>query len=91
MTQGFPGFAANRTALRVSGVDVLVMGEDHEWETIAYGADAITAGLLKGIIVLGHVPSEQAGMELVARWLRTFIGEVPVEFIATADPFTPPG
>lgn len=90
MTQGFPGFAANRTALRVSGVDVLVMGEDHEWETIAYSADAITAGLLKGIIVLGHVPSEQAGMELVARWLRTFIGEVPVEFIATGDPFTPP-
>lgn len=90
MTQGFPGFAANRTVLRLPGVEVLVMGEDHEWETIAYGTDAVTAGLIKGIIVLGHVPSEQAGMELVARWLRTFIGEVPVEFIAAGDPFTPP-
>ncbi len=88
ITHGFPGFGANRAALRLPGVEVLVMGEDHEWETIEYAVDAVTAGLLKGLIVLGHVPSEQSGMELVARWLRTFIDEVPVEFIPTADPFT---
>jgi hypothetical protein len=65
------------------------MGEDHEWETIEYGVDAVTAGLLKGLIVLGHVPSEQSGMERVARWLQTFISEIPVELIPTADPFSP--
>lgn len=90
ITHGFPGFGANRAALNLPGVEVLVMGEDHEWETIGYGVDAVTAGLLKGIIVLGHVPSEQSGMAFVARWLREFISEVPVELIETADPFSQP-
>lgn len=88
LTQGFPGFAANRAALMQS-VDVLVIGEDHEWETIAYAGDAITAGKLKAAIVIGHTPSEQAGMEEVARWLRTFITSVPVEFVPSRDPFVP--
>ena len=87
-TQGFPGFGANRDAIRLS-VDVLVMGEDHEWETIAYAADGITAGKLKAAIVIGHTPSEQRGMEEVARWLRGFITSVPVEFVASRDPFVP--
>jgi putative NIF3 family GTP cyclohydrolase 1 type 2 len=87
-TQGFPGFAANKSAVQQS-IDVLVMGEDHEWETIAYAADAITAGKLKAVIVLGHVPSEQAGMEEVTRWLKTFVTSVPVRFLPTRDPFVP--
>jgi hypothetical protein len=28
-------------------------------------------------------------MDDCARWLRTFVTEVPVEFIATAEPFWP--
>ena len=88
MTFGFPGFAANRKTLQVAGVEALVMGEDHEWETIEYGVDAVTAGLRKGLLVIGHVPSEQAGMEEVSRWLKTFITDVPVEFVPTREPFT---
>lgn len=87
VTQGFPGFAANRRAFQFRDIDVLVIGEDHEWETIEYATDAISAGQLKGLIVLGHIPSEQAGMEEVARWLRTFITAVPIEFVPTRDPF----
>ncbi len=87
-TQGFPGFAANKSAMQQS-VDALVMGEDHEWESIAYAADAITAGRLKAAVVVGHTPSEQAGMEEVARWLKTFIRAVPVEFVPARDPFVP--
>lgn len=88
MTFGFPGFAANRRVLQVAGVEALVMGEDHEWETIEYGVDAVTSGRRKGLIVLGHVPSEQAGMEAVSRWLKSFITDVPVEFVPTREPFT---
>jgi len=68
---------------------VLVMGEDHEWEMIEYAKDAIDAGQLKGVIVLGHIASEQAGMEEVTRWLRSFISEVPVDFVPTREPFKP--
>lgn len=70
-------------------VDVLVIGEDHEWETIEYATDVISAGQLKGLVVLGHIPSEQAGMGEVARWLRTFITEVPITLVPPRDPFSP--
>ena len=89
MTHGFPGFAANRHLIQAEHPDVVIIGEDHEWETIEYVADLINAGRLKGMIVLGHVPSEQAGMQEATRWLRGFVKEVRVEFVPTDDPFRP--
>ena len=71
-------------------IDVLIVGETREWELVEYVEDAITSGKKKGLIVLGHVVSEQAGMEYCAEWLRGFIKEVPIEFIATAEPFWRP-
>ena len=87
---GFSGFNANRALLQYDEVEVLVLGEAHEWETIEYAADAVTAGKRKALIVLGHIPSEQAGMEECARWLTTFVPEVPVIFVATPEPFWVP-
>jgi putative NIF3 family GTP cyclohydrolase 1 type 2 len=72
-------------------VDVLVLGETHEWELVEYVQDAIASGQQKALIVLGHVVSEQAGMKYCAEWLKGFISEVPVEFIAAAEPFWRPG
>ena len=71
-------------------LDVLVIGEAREWELVEYAADTVTAGRKKGLIVMGHVPSEQSGMKYCADWLKGFISEVPVEFIAAAEPFWPP-
>jgi creatinine amidohydrolase/Fe(II)-dependent formamide hydrolase-like protein len=68
-------------------VEVLMVGETREWETVEYAADAVREGRKKGLIVIGHVPSEQAGMEECARWLRNFVKDVPVEFVATKQPF----
>lgn len=68
-------------------VDVLVIGETHEWELVEYAQDAITSGKKKALIVLGHVVSEQAGMKYCAEWLRGFVKEVPIEFIAASEPF----
>ena len=66
-------------------VQVLIAGETHEWETVEYVTDAYTEGRAKALILLGHIASEQAGMEECARWLRTFITDVPIEFVPTAD------
>jgi len=44
--------------LNSADVDVLVIGETREWEGIEYARDVLTAGKKKGLIVLGHVPSE---------------------------------
>ena len=76
--------------LSQSGVDVLVLGETHEWELVEYAQDMITSGKKKALIILGHVVSEQAGMKYCAEWLRTFITEVPVEFIAAEEPYWSP-
>ncbi len=91
---GFQGFGRNRRVLARPDVDVLVVGEGHEWETGEYAADAVTAGLCAGVVVVGHVPSEQEGMAELGRWLAELVPEVPVELVAAADPFrtvTPPG
>src|SRR5258706_15953484 len=84
---GAAGLARHRQLLQQDNVEVLVIGEAHELETVEYVADAVTAGQKKAIVMLGHVRSEQDGMDEVARWLGTFLKEVPVTFEATAGPF----
>jgi putative NIF3 family GTP cyclohydrolase 1 type 2 len=83
LTPGVPYFAR-------PDVDALVVGETREWELVEYAQDAISAGQKKGLIVLGHVVSEQAGMKRCAEWLKGFIKEVPIEFVAASEPFWRP-
>jgi putative NIF3 family GTP cyclohydrolase 1 type 2 len=71
-------------------VDAVIIGEGREWEVVEYAQDAISAGKKTALIVLGHVASEQAGMKYCAEWLKTFVSDVPVEFIAAAEPFWSP-
>jgi hypothetical protein len=37
--------------------------------------------------MLGHVASEEPGMEDLAKWLGTFISEVPIRFVPAGEPF----
>ncbi len=90
LVPGASGFVKEASALEISDVQVLVTGEPREWETVEYVADAVTEGKRKALIILGHIPSEQAGMEECARWLKTFVGEVPVEFVPAHEPFWAP-
>jgi putative NIF3 family GTP cyclohydrolase 1 type 2 len=76
--------------LSQSGVDLLVLGETHEWELVEYAQDAISSGKKKALVILGHVVSEQAGMKYCAEWLKSIITDVPVEFIAAPEPYWSP-
>jgi putative NIF3 family GTP cyclohydrolase 1 type 2 len=71
-------------------VDVLVVGETHEWELVEYAQDMISSGKKKALIVLGHVVSEQAGMKYCAEWLKGFISEIPIAFVPADEPFWRP-
>jgi putative NIF3 family GTP cyclohydrolase 1 type 2 len=71
-------------------VDAVIVGEAREWEVVEYAQDMISAGGKKALLVLGHVVSEQAGMKYCAEWLKTFVSDVPVEFVAAAEPFWSP-
>jgi putative NIF3 family GTP cyclohydrolase 1 type 2 len=84
---GAAGFQAETHALERDDVQVLLVGETREWETVEYAADAVSQGRNKALIVIGHVPSEQAGMEECTRWLKGFVKQVPVEFVAAKEPF----
>jgi putative NIF3 family GTP cyclohydrolase 1 type 2 len=84
---GSAGFVRETHALEMDNVEVLLVGETREWETVEYAADAVSEGKRKALIVIGHVPSEQAGMEECARWLKTFVKDVPIEFVPTKQPF----
>jgi putative NIF3 family GTP cyclohydrolase 1 type 2 len=87
LSPGSAGFERETHALEMENVEVLLVGETREWETVEYAADAVSEGKKKALIVIGHVPSEQAGMEECAQWLKTFVKDVPVEFVPTKQPF----
>lgn len=88
-----PGFNSLQGAMRTLArpeIDALVIGESREWEGIEYAQDAIAAGQKKGLIALGHAISEEPGMQECAAWLKTFVTEVPIEFVPAGEPFWTP-
>jgi putative NIF3 family GTP cyclohydrolase 1 type 2 len=84
---GAPDSIEQMRSLGRADVDAAIIGETREWETLEYARDAVDEGKAKALIILGHVPSEEAGMEECARWLMTFVTEVPVEFIPSGLPY----
>jgi putative NIF3 family GTP cyclohydrolase 1 type 2 len=87
MLPGAGGSAGQIRMLERDDVEALLIGEVPEWETVEYAADAATEHKHKALLLLTHIPSEQAGMEECARWLKTFVSEVPVEFVPARQPF----
>jgi putative NIF3 family GTP cyclohydrolase 1 type 2 len=76
-----------RKLLAEPGVDLVVLGEP-QWENelSLYNFDLDAAGQKKGMIVLGQQVSEEPGCGEMAAWLKSFIGEVPIEWIPTGEP-----
>jgi putative NIF3 family GTP cyclohydrolase 1 type 2 len=87
---GYFTFTPANTPLARPDVDVFVVGETREWETVEHAQDLIASGAKKGLIILGHVVSEQAGMKYCADWLKGFVTDVPIDFVAAAEPFWRP-
>lgn len=84
---GAPGSQVHIRHLQKDDINLVVIGEAPEWESLAYVRDASQAGFPKAMIILGHTVSEEAGMEYCARWMDAFIEEIPVRFIEAGDPF----
>ena len=69
-------------------VDVSIGGEAPESGGHAeYALDAHALGRPRGVILLGHMMSEDWGMREVADWLRAFVTDVPIDWIAAGEPF----
>jgi putative NIF3 family GTP cyclohydrolase 1 type 2 len=78
---GASGSSAHIALLEDKNTDVVIAGEVPQWETYEYVRDAVTQGRNKAIIFLGHVTSEEPGMEYCAQWLRIFIKDIPIHFV----------
>ncbi|MCG6186212.1 Nif3-like dinuclear metal center hexameric protein [Maribellus maritimus] len=78
---GAPGGQRQIQMMRNPEVEVILAGEATEWETYLYANDAKELGKNKAVIFLGHIKSEEAGMEYCAEWLKTFVSGIPIHFI----------
>jgi putative NIF3 family GTP cyclohydrolase 1 type 2 len=81
-------------AVNSPDVDVVVSGElqetDGAFDSPEYVLDAMSLGITKGWIMLGHAISEEQGMLEMAQWIKSFTPEVPVQLIFAGEPFWSP-
>lgn len=86
---GAPGSASHIQLMNNGFTEVLVAGEASEWETYEYVLDASMMGMKKAAIFTGHIPSEEAGMEYCAKWLKTFINDIPIVYLENGPAYRP--
>ena len=78
------------TVQHLRDADLLVSGEPREWEAVEYVADTAVAGPPRSLLAIGRIVSEEPGMRACAAWLRTLLGDVPVDALAIGDPYWRP-
>ena len=75
-------------ALGEPDIDAVICGESPEWETCEYVRDSAHTDRRKGLIVLGHANSEEAGMAWMVPWLRPLLpSAIPIAHVPAGDPF----
>ncbi|MBS1850570.1 MAG: Nif3-like dinuclear metal center hexameric protein [Acidobacteria bacterium] len=87
LTHGLLLVADSERMLREQDLDVVIAGDAVEWEAAPYFQDLVTAGRIKGLILIGQQASEEPGSGEMAEWLRSFVTEVPVEWVPAGEPF----
>ena len=79
-----PGASGGRNQITAIGrekPDVVLCGEISEWETAEYVRDARSKGDKIGLVVLGHIASEEPGSEFLAGWLKANVKGVQVTHV----------
>jgi len=89
LSVGAPGSQSHINYINHQSTELLVAGEGQEWETYQYVLDASKRGMKKAAIFTGHIPSEEAGMEYCAKWMKTFIKDIPVVYIENSAAYQP--
>lgn len=65
---------------------MIIAGEGPEWETPEYVRDSVYQGNRKAIF-LGHAPSEEPGMQLLAEQVKTTFANISVHYIKSGNLF----
>jgi putative NIF3 family GTP cyclohydrolase 1 type 2 len=86
-----PGAAGGRTqinALMTQKPDLIIVGELNEWETSEYIRDLRASGGKTALLVLGHIVSEEPGLEWLVKWLQPKVPGIRVTHIPSGDAFS---
>ena len=70
---------------RYGETDLMVAGEVREWENTHYAADIHTIGEKRALVTIGRIASEDPGMHVCAKWLKTVVPDIPARWIAAGD------
>ena len=87
LSVGAPGSMNHIRLLEEKSTDLLIAGESPQWETYEYMRDAVSQNRNKAVIFLGHIASEEAGMDYCSAWLKGFIKNMPIYFIESGPSF----
>ncbi len=85
---GAAGGTMQINAIASEKPDLLIVGELNEWETSEYIRDHRAAGGKTALLILGHVQSEEPGMEWMVHWLKKLIPGIKVTHIPSGDEFS---
>ena len=86
-----PGAAGGRLqigALEKEKPDLLIIGELNEWETSEYIRDLRYMGSNTSLLVLGHIVSEEPGLQWLLEWLSPQIPNIKITHIPSTDAFS---
>ena len=83
---GSPGPYFQLPSIKEDKLDLLICGEVDEWALTEYVRDAQTYGHKLGLIIVGHQPSEEAGMAYLAEWLEPKLPNIPISHIPSGYP-----
>lgn len=86
-----PGSAGGRmqiNAIALEKPDLLMVGEVDEWETSEYVRDLRASGGTTALVVLGHIVSEEPGLEWMVPWLQQKIPGITITHIPSIDAFS---
>ena len=67
--------------------ELLICVELNEWETSEYIRDLRSAGATASLLILGHIVSEEPGLEWMARWLQPQLPGLHITHIPSQDAF----
>lgn len=87
ISAGMPGENAQIQQLE-AGTDAVLLGEVREPEVLGYAQDMAATRPIT-IYLSGHF-NEDAGMGVVADWLKTVFPQLPVRHLSGTDPYTNP-
>lgn len=86
-----PGAAGGRlqiAALQKEKPDLLIVGELNEWETSEYIRDLRYMGSNTSLLVLGHIASEEPGLQWLVEWLKPQLPGINITHIPSTDVFS---